>query len=101
MTKVTVAYRIAPARTYGAALYREAVQQFASDLHQKEFKRLIISFLSRRRETRFHGFRGPSHPPSAVLSRILLADCFTSPANRHVPSGALRPKFDFDFRFDR
>jgi len=44
MTKVTVASVSAPAKPCGAALHREAVQQFASDLRQKEPKRLIIFY---------------------------------------------------------
>jgi hypothetical protein len=42
MTKVTAASASAPEKRYGLALYREVVQQFASDLHQKESKRLMI-----------------------------------------------------------
>jgi|GEM_PF-5788083 len=45
MTKVTDASASAPEKRYGRARYREAVQQFASDLRQNEPKRLIISFL--------------------------------------------------------
>ena len=82
------------------SLHREAVQQFASHLRQKESKRLII-FVLVRREARFHGFRGPSHPHRlrrfrAVLGcrvggiGLYLADLYQ--LTGYLPSGALPPK---------
>src|SRR6266403_2883031 len=41
-----------------------------------------------------------SHPAIAVLSCMLFAERFTDRVDRHVPSGALRPKFQFDFEFE-
>src|SRR5216684_872874 len=67
---------------------------------KKSPKDLSFSFPSCRREARFHVFHGLSHPPIAALSRMLFAERFTNRVDRHVPSGALRPKFQFDFEFE-
>src|SRR4029077_20458574 len=59
-----------------------------------------LSFPSCRSKTRFHFMRGLSRPPRAVLSRMFFAERFTDRVDRHVASGALRPKFQFDFEFE-
>src|SRR5260370_29035068 len=49
MTKVTATSGSAPAKRHGPALHREPAQQFATNPHQKESKRLII-FVSQGEE---------------------------------------------------
>src|SRR6202521_5031242 len=59
-----------------------------------------LSSPSCRREARFHVFRGLPHPPIAALSCMLFVERFTDRVYRHLPSGTLRPKFQFDFELE-
>src|SRR6202140_2743245 len=91
MTKVTVASGSAP----GACSIARRLNNLHRIVSKKSPKDL--SFPSCRREARFHVFRGLSHPPIVALSCRLFVQRFTDRVYRHLPSGALRPNFQFEF----
>jgi len=98
MTKVTVA---SGERACEAVWERCSIARRLNNLHRFVAKRTPkdLSFPFCRREARSYVFRGLSHPPIAVLSYMLFVERFDR-VYCHSPSGALRPKFQFDFEFE-
>lgn len=73
-------------------------QQFASDWHHRESKRLIIFVW--QEGLRFHGFRRQSDPRGTVPGDAVLAVRFADRVRDHAGGGTLRANLDFEFSLE-